>query len=98
MKRNMTGLWNVLYPPCSEGKSCMGDREVSSCQLFDNLFLLCQGILHRFLAPPSPFINLRMRFLLRGRAITLCVMKSLITLISALIMHQDLGFIKFKLK
>jgi hypothetical protein len=68
-------------------RSCMGDQEVFLLPtVLISSFPHNQRILHRFLCSTF-FINLRMRFLLRGRNVTPHVMATLITIIRTLTMH-----------
>jgi hypothetical protein len=78
-------------------KSGMGDREAFLVQRFSCPY--CYTINAFFIVSCAPsIINLEMRFLLRGRAITPRVMTTLITVITTLTMHQIYGLIKLKLK
>jgi hypothetical protein len=74
----------------------MRDREVFLFLAVPiSFFLHDQGVLHCFLCFPPPIINLRMRFLLRGRAVTPCVMVSQITIIRSLNHASNLVLTKF---
>jgi hypothetical protein len=69
-------------------KTGMGNREdflFSSVSIFHPLFFLASRHPSSFYCVPPPFVNLRMKFLLRGRVVTPRITKYLITSLRLLI-------------
>jgi hypothetical protein len=72
----MIGVSEVLYHPHTEGKKLHERLKSSPLSDCPNI-IVSPRLMHPssfLVSPPPSFINLGMRFLLRGRAVTPCVM------------------------